>query len=418
MTTHILGAVALLAVVSAGGTVWLLVRDERGVSRPATARALRRLTAVSTVVVLVTIAFLHPWYWDLSIAALVAAAFLGVHAMLRALEHRASPATWGAIAVAMASVVLGSALVTLGATAAVIDGAALVGGKAVPVAHDGEVLARPVLYQVFWGPEWDQPGTTAALGQGAAFQRALPASSWASAVTEAGYGVEGLGSGGCWVDPTPPAPSGPASSMTSGPFPAEIHRVFGGHARLLPCPGFSAATPGTLSADAVVAVWVDPTVAYQLGGVSAHGAVPWPGRPDGLVTAGLTGGFASWGGPSCARRRRLPGAAGLCHSDLRAVPRAGGGDQQSLRPRVVRGRPPAVVGALLPLPRADVVARCRPGLPGRGRRPVRARPARRAASPGHSHVRCPTPGRGRLLPPRHGVCVVTLKSTGTGADAH
>ncbi|HLM97555.1 MAG TPA: hypothetical protein VK283_14660 [Acidimicrobiales bacterium] len=312
MTTHILAAVALLAVVSAGGTVWLLVRDERGVSRPATARALRRLSAVSTGVVLVTIAFLHPWYWDLSIAALVAAAFLGVHAMLRALEHRASPATWGAIAVAMASVVLGSALVTLGATAAVIDGAALVGGKAVPVAHDGEVLARPELYQVFWGPEWDRPGTTAALGQGAAFQRALPASSWASAVTEAGYGVVGLDSGGCWVDPSPPTPSGPASSMSSGPFPAEIHRVFGGHAHLRPCPGFSAATPRPPSADAVVVVWVDPAVAYQLGGVSAHGAVPWPGRPDGLVAAGLSGGFASWGGPSCARRaacRALPSYA-------------------------------------------------------------------------------------------------------------
>ena len=50
--------------------------------------------------------------------------------MLRRLEHRASPASWGAIGAAMASVVVGSALVTLGGTAAVIDGAALAGGQA------------------------------------------------------------------------------------------------------------------------------------------------------------------------------------------------------------------------------------------------------------------------------------------------
>ena len=327
MTAHILGAVALLAVVSAGGTVWLLVRDERGMSRTSSARVLRRLTAVSALVALVTIAFLRPWYWDPAIAALVTAAFLGVHGTLGVLEHRASPAGWGAIAMAMTAVVLASALVTLGGTAAVVDVAALVGGKPVPVAHDGQVLARPVLYQVFWGPAWDDHGTTATLVQAAAFQRALPGSVWASAVVGAGFRVGSVGAGGCWVDPSPAPGSGPASSMSSGPFPAELHRVFDGGARLLPCPGSPAATvPPTLPADAVVALWLDPGVPYELGGVSAHGAVPWPGRPQGLVAAGLTGGFASWGAGSCGRNaacRSLPSYAtptyALSHELVEAV---------------------------------------------------------------------------------------------------
>ncbi len=301
MTGHIFGALGLLAVVSAGGTVWLLVRDERGRSRPSSARALRVITSVSALVVLATVAFLRPWYWDLVIAVAVAAALLGFHVLVRALERRTSPASWGAIALALISVVLGSALVMLGATSAVIDGAALVGGKPVPVAHDRQVLAHPVLYQVFWGPSWDDPGGTPAFAQATAFQRALPTSQWASAVVGSGFGVGSIGSGGCWIDPTVPTPSA-ASSTSSGPFPAELQRVFHRHIRLVPCPGFTATeTPKTLPSDAVVALWLDPDVAYELGGVSAHGAVPWPGRVDGIATMGLTGGFARWGGPSCAR---------------------------------------------------------------------------------------------------------------------
>lgn len=302
MTGHILGAVALLAVVSAGGTVWLLVRDERGRSRASSARLLRRLTAVSALVVIVTVAFLRPWYWDVVIAVVVAATFLVVRIMLGSLEHRTSPASWGAIALAMVSVILGSALVTLGGTAAVVDGAALVGGPAVPVAHDHQVLAHPVLYQVFWGPAWDAHGATPALVQAADFERALPTSQWASSVVGAGFGVGSLSSGGCWIDPRAPGTSAPASSTASGPFPDELRRVFGGHAHLVPCPGFTAVTvPRALPPDAVVALWVAPGVAYELGGVSAHSSVPWPGHPDGLATAGLTGGFASWGRPSSTR---------------------------------------------------------------------------------------------------------------------
>ena len=386
MTEHILAAVAVLAVVSAGGTVWLLVRNERGMSRASSARALRRLTAVSALVALVTLGFLRPWYWDVSLAALVAAAFLGVHGMLRALEHRRSSAGWGAIAMAMASVLLGSAIVTAGGTAAVVDGAALVGGKPVPVAHDGQVLARPVLYQVFWGSEWEGPGATAgALGQASAFERALPGSSWAATVRGAGFGVGSLASGGCWVDPGRPGASGPASSMASGPFPAELHRVFGGGARLLPCPGYSATTaPPTLPADAVVALWLDPGVAYDLGGVSAHGAVPWPGRPDGLVAAGLTGGFASWGRPSCARSaacRSLPGFAtptyALSHELVEATTNPFGRGwfadvplRWSARYFLSHG-PTSLLGAA-PAFQGEVADLCEPGQPTAPRHQVRA----------------------------------------------
>ncbi|HEY5026031.1 MAG TPA: hypothetical protein VII76_13730 [Acidimicrobiales bacterium] len=308
MTGHVLGAVALFAVVSAGATVWLLVRDERGLSRASSARALRRVTAVCAVIVLVTVAFLRPWYWDLAIAGGVTAAFLGFRVVLGRLEHRPSPASWGAIGAALVSVVLSSALVMLGATAAVVDGAALVGGKALPVSHDHQVLAHPVLYQVFWGPSWDSGGATPAFAQATAFQKALPTSQWASAVVGSGFGVGSLSSGGCWIDPSTPASSDPAASTASGPFPAELHRVLGGHVHVVPCPGLGATkVPKRLPPDAMVAMWVDPGVPYALGGVSAHSSVPWPGRPDGLATIGLTGGLALWGRAACA-------ADPACHS--------------------------------------------------------------------------------------------------------
>jgi hypothetical protein len=312
---HVLGVVALLSVLCAGGTVWLLVRDERGHSRSSSARLLRRATAMSALVVLVTVAFLRPWYRDVAIGAVAVIAFLGVHVMLEVLEHRASPAGWGAIALAMASVVVASGIVTLAGTAAVLDGAALVGGKPVPVSHDGQMLAHPVLYQVFWGPAWGRDRTAAALAQAAEFQRALPASPWAKAVVGAGFGVRSFGSGGCWVDPSDPAAPGaraPASSMSSGAFPGELQRAFFGRTHLVPCPGFPAvAAPKSLPPDAVVALWVDPTVPYELGGVSVHGSVPWPGRPDGLAAVGLTGGFARWGQPSCTRRSACRSLASL-----------------------------------------------------------------------------------------------------------
>jgi len=247
---HVLGIVAMLAVISAGGTVWLLVRDERGHSRSSSARLLRRATGVSAVVVLLTVSFLRPWYRDVAIGVVVIAASFGVRGMLRALERRASPAGWGAIALAMAAVVVASGIVTLGGAAAVLDGAALVGGGAEPAAHDGQVLAHPVLYQVFWGAGWDHPTPTPALVQGAEFERALSTSSWSSAVVGAGFGVRGLRAGGCWVDPGVPASAGPVSSTVSGQFPDELHRVFTGHARVVPCPGLPpTSVPTTLRTD-------------------------------------------------------------------------------------------------------------------------------------------------------------------------
>ncbi|MGD0379797.1 MAG: hypothetical protein ABSC30_07410 [Acidimicrobiales bacterium] len=373
---HVVAAVALLAVVSAGGTVWLLVRDERGRSRASSARALRRLTAVSALVVLVTVAFLRPWYWDLAIAAGVAVAFGVVYVMLGTLQHRSSPASWGAIAVAMGSVVLGAGLVTLGGTAAVIDGAALVGGKPVPVAHDGQVLGHPVLYQVFWGPVWDHGGATPALAQAAAFERGLPTSQWASVVVKAGFGVGSLSSGGCWIDPDTPTTSAPAASTSTGPFPAELRRVFSGRVRVEPCPGFTATeVPKTLPPDAVVALWLDPGVAYELGGVSVHSSVPWPGRPDGLATAAFTGGFAFWGGPSCARSaacRSVPGFASptyaLSHEFVEATTNPFGHGWYADVPlryaaRYVLSHGPSSLLSTAPAFEGEVADLCEPGQP-------------------------------------------------------
>ncbi len=406
MTGHILSALGLLAVVAAGGTVWLLVRDERGRSRPSTARALRITTSVSALVVLATVAFLRPWYWDVVIAAAVVGALLGFHVLVRALERRTSPASWGAIGIAMISVVLGSALVMLGATSAVIDGAALVGGKPVPVPHDHQVLAHPVLYQVFWGPSWDGRGATPAFAQATSFQLALPTSRWTAAVVGSGFGVGSISSGGCWIDPNVP-PSSAASSTSSGAFPDELRRVFDKHTQLVPCPGFTATeAPKTLPPDAVVAMWLDPGVAYELGGVSAHGSVPWPGRPDGLVAMGLTGGFSHWDEPSCARESVLSIGPRLRVTHLRPFPRARRDRHQSLRPRLVRGRSPALGGALFLVARPDVVVEHGTGLRGRGGRPVRARPARRARSQLLEHIRATTDAGGRLLPPPIRVCLL------------
>jgi hypothetical protein len=130
VTGHIFGALGLLAVACAGGTVWLLVRDGRDRRRHSSARGLRVATTLSALVALGTVGFLRPWYWDLTIAAAVIAALVSFHVLVRSLERRTSPATWGAIGVAMVAVVLGSALVMVGATSAVIDGAARGGRQA------------------------------------------------------------------------------------------------------------------------------------------------------------------------------------------------------------------------------------------------------------------------------------------------
>jgi hypothetical protein len=377
VTGHIFGALGLLAVVGAGGTLWLLVRDGRGRSRPSSARALRIATTISALVILGTVAFLRPWYWDIAIAVVVVAAWRCFLVLVGALERRSSPASWGAIAVALVSVVLGSALVMLGATAAVIDGAALAGGTPVPVAHDRQVLAHPVLYQVFWGPSWDAHGATPALVQATAFQRALPTSQWAAAVVGSGFGVGSLSSGGCWIDPAAPTSSDPASSTSSGPFPAELHRVLSGHAHLEPCPGFTTTeVPKSLPPDAVVALWLDPGVPYQLGGVSAHSSVPWTGRPDGLVTISLTGGLARWGEKSCAQSpscRSVPGFASptyaLSHEFVEATTNPFGDGWYADVPlrwaaRYFLSHGPTSLLSTAPAFEGEVADLCEPGQPG------------------------------------------------------
>jgi hypothetical protein len=375
VTGHLLGVVAFVAAGAAGVLVWLLGRD--GPGRATSARLLRRLTALSTLIVLGTVAFVRPWYWDLVIAAVAISAFGAMRVMLRDLEGRTSPAGGRAIALAAAALVVASGLVTLGGTAAAIDGAALVGGKAVPVAHDGQVLARPVLYQVFWGRAWARPRPTPALAQAAAFERALPTSQWASTVVGARFGVGSVHSGGCWIDPSPPASSAPASSTATGPFPQELHRVFDGTAHLEPCPGFTATrAPRTLPPDAVVALWLDPGVPYQLGGVSAHSSVPWPGRPDGLVTAALTGGFARWGGSSCAGSpacAAVPGFASptyaLSHEFVEALTNPSGHGWFADVPlrfaaRAILQHGPTSLLSTAPAFEGEVADLCEPGQPG------------------------------------------------------
>ena len=305
MTGRILGIVALVAVVAAGGTVWLVVRDERGRNRVSSARIVRLLTGASALVVLGTVVVVRPWTWAVGLAAGVLAALGGVHLLLRVLERRPSPAGWGAIAAAMGAVLAASAVVTLGGFAAVIDGAALAQGRPTPVRHEGQVLVRPILFQIFWGPAWAVHTAPPALGLGAAFEGGLPGSAWADAVERSGFGVQRFSAGGCWVDDSVPgagAGAHPVASATgSGIVAGEIRRVFSDRAALSPCPGDAAVgVPASLPPDSVVALWLDPSVAYELGGVSAHGTMPWPGRPFGPAVVGLSGGFALWGTPACA----------------------------------------------------------------------------------------------------------------------
>ncbi|HTZ07943.1 MAG TPA: hypothetical protein VMB72_02655, partial [Acidimicrobiales bacterium] len=305
MTGRILGTVALVAVVAAGGSVWLVVRDERGRHRASSARVVRVLTGASAVVVAASLVVVRPWTWAAGLAAGVVGAAGAVHVLLRALERRPSPARGGDIVAALATVLVASALVIAGGFAVVIDGAALARGRPTPTDHGGAVLARPTLVQVFWGPAWAATPAPPALGLAARFQRDLPTSSWARAVEHAGFGVRGFADGGCWVDPAPPAasPRSPAVATGTGTglVPAELRKVFSGRDRLRPCPGDTGGTvPAALPPDAVVALWLDPSVVYGLGGVSAHGTTPWPGRPYGVAVAGFTGGWARWGTPACA----------------------------------------------------------------------------------------------------------------------
>ena len=387
MIGRLFAVVGLLGVASAGGMVWLLVRGERRHSRAARARALRALAWGSALVVLATVAFLRPWYWDLAIAAVVALGLVALHAVLPSLVRLASPAPARSIVLALVAVVVGSAIVTLGGTAAVLDGAALVGGRPVPVPHDGQVLATPVLYQVFWGPAWGGGVTPPALRQAVAFERTLGSSAWTTSVERAGFGVRSLRAGGCWVDPGAPPGAAQASSTATGPFATEVHRVFARQRRLRPCPGMAArAVPRRLPADAVVALWLDPRLAYGLGGVSAHGAVPWAGRPDGVAAAGFTGGFAAWGTAACARQPSCAALSGvaspayaLSHEVVEAATNPFGAGWYADPPvrwsaRYFLSHGPTSMLGTAPVFQGEVADLCEPGQPDAPRRPAAAAP--------------------------------------------
>ena len=283
-----------------GGAVWLLVRDGGGRRRNASVRALRRLAATSVVVVLATLVGLRPWYWDLALAASTAGAFLAITGLLHALRRRPLEG-WGTILVALATVVLASGLVTMGGAAAVLDGAALSGGDPQPVTHGGPVLTHAVIYQLFWGPDWGLDPPPPTLARAVAFQEHVASSPWGRALVASGFGVRSLVAGGCLVDARPAHRGARVTSMEAGVLPQELRRVFGATGVVRPCPGSSTTpVPTSLPRDALVVVWLDPTIAYALSGVSIHGVVPWPGRPHGLAVAALTNGYASWWLPSCA----------------------------------------------------------------------------------------------------------------------
>ncbi len=157
----------------------------------------------------------------------------------------------------------------------------------------------------------------------------------------------------------------------------------------------------------MVALWLDPGVAYELGGVSAHSSVPWPGRPDGLAAAGLTGGFAFWGRPSCARSaacRSVPSFASptyaLSHEFLEATTNPFGHGWYADVPLRYAARyflshgPTSLLGTA-PAFEGEVADLCEPGQPD---------------APAHQRIAIlgPSPRAGRrLLSARHRVCVVT-----------
>ena len=304
MIGRVLTVVAVLSVLTAGGSVWLLVRDGQGRRRASSARVLRRLAGTSVLVVLATLVGLRPWYWDVAVAAVAAAGFLAIVRLLTALRRRPLRG-WGPISLALAAVLLGSGLVTMGGTAAVLDAAALSGGDAVPVDHGGPVLADAVVYQLFWGPSWATTPRPPTLGRAVSFEEHVSPSPWERALVASGFGVRSLVPGGCWIDSTPTVERGRVSSMVAGALPQELRRVFqrspqGPGRPLADCPGAApASVPAALPRDALVVVWLDSSITYALDGVSIHGAVPWPGRAHGLAVSALTDGYATWRLPGC-----------------------------------------------------------------------------------------------------------------------
>lgn len=387
MTTQVLAVVAAVAFAGIGGNVWLLAQESRGRgrggrSRRVNTRVLKWLAILATSVVLATCVVARPWYWDVAVGSVAVGALAGVLWSLRALWRRPHPARRRSVALAAAAVLAGVALLVLAGVAAVLDIAAVSASEPQPIYHGGAVLARPVLYQLFWGAIWDRSPTRPAVAQAVAFDRELGHSAWAASLVSSGFGISSVTSGGCWIDPSPPAhPGVPATNMQAGPLPVEIRVAFSGRRRLTPCPGSaSGSTPPVLPADALVALWLPPDVPYRLGGVAAHGAVAWPGRREGLAATGLPGAYAEWGLPSCARHpdcRDLPSYApptyALSHEVVETITDPFGGGWFADAPLgwtaryVLAHGPPSLFG-VPPVYPGEVSDLCQPGEPGaRGR---------------------------------------------------
>src|SRR5579872_7090782 len=178
---------AVIAVLAAGGSVWLLVRDGHGRRQVRRARRLRRMAGVSALIALGTLWALRPWYWDVGIATAVTVGFFAVSALLRLLLRR-PPVGMAATAAALGAVLVASGLVAIGGTAVALDAASLVGGAPVPVDHGGPVLEHAVVYQLFWGPTWASTPPPPTLSAARSFQEALATSAWASQVVRGGFG--------------------------------------------------------------------------------------------------------------------------------------------------------------------------------------------------------------------------------------
>jgi len=382
VTGALWGAVGAVVALGALGNVWLLRQEALQRRRRVNTVALVALSVGSAVIVVASSVYARPWWWDVVTAAVAIASLGGVGGCLRALWGTPRPRGWRSGLLAAGALGFGALLMAMGATLAVLDGAAIAASGQPRLGwHGGAVLEHPVLYQIFWGPQWAGPSVPAR-DVAVAFQRQLPTSRWAAAVARSGFGVESFAAGGCWVDPAPPPhPGVPATGTASGPFADEVRAVLSGTRPVAPCPGAPATSlPAAVPAEAVVALWLSPDVPYALGGLAAHGALPWPGLPHGLAATGLPGAYAWWHTPACRLHPAcdaLPPLAAptyaLSHELLETATNPFGHGWYANAPLqwtaryALRHGPPSLFGPA-PVYLGEVADLCEPGAPAAGDR--------------------------------------------------
>jgi hypothetical protein len=368
--TDILAVIAFIVVLGVGGNIWLLAQEARGRIRTRgwNARLLHGLSVLSAAVVLGTAIFARPWYWDLVLALVTWAALVWTIRLLRVLRRPPAPSLGRAVGASTGAVGLGVILLGLAGVAAVLDAAALSSPVPVLAYHGGGILPAPVVYQIFWGSEWHAGAPS--LRQAQAFEEGLHGSQWARAVAASGFGVKNFSSGGCWIDPSQPSPRTVVSGTASGPFPDELQAVFSHAHNVEPCSESNPLpVPTILPVDAIVALWLPPDVSFRISGVAAHGATSWPGLGHLLVVAGLPGGYAYWGLPSCRSEQScaaIPSYAAptyaLSHEILEAATNPYGGGWYAPGPLswtaryVLANGPPSLLGFGGPPPYPGEVA--------------------------------------------------------------